>query len=154
MIRLITALLLLVSLAPAVSGQGKLVTTSKNERTLLETIGTLSAAHLYQAFLNIGMLADGRAQGTYNEKEAAEVLQTVVTLVKTVDAQLISVTKLELAKEDREAMEQLRKISLLLQQEADELSAFWKSGDEARGSKYQKLREEAWQSLSKVLGIK
>jgi hypothetical protein len=126
---------------------------NKSERQqMLETIGGLSAGHVYQSFLNIGLLADGKAQGTYEDKAALEVLRSVSSLMDTLDRQLDRISKLELAQADRDTIAQVRKASTLLRQQAGELEAFWKTGDKSRSTNYEKLRQEAWQAISKLLG--
>ncbi|TMQ30046.1 MAG: hypothetical protein E6K70_24810 [Planctomycetota bacterium] len=55
---------------------------------LLETIGTLTSAHYYQTYLNIGLIADGKARGTYTEADAVKVLESVLSLLKSVDRKL------------------------------------------------------------------
>src|SRR5438552_14730240 len=54
--------------------------TASERRQLLETVGTLTAAHCYQTYVNIGLLADARAKGTYADKDASKVLDSVLTL--------------------------------------------------------------------------
>src|SRR4051794_11911775 len=41
---------------------------------LLETVDLLASVQLYQTYLNIGFLADGRAEGTYEDDDAKRIL--------------------------------------------------------------------------------
>ena len=41
---------------------------------LLQTVGSLAATHLYQTYLNIGFIADAKVEGSYEEKQAKELL--------------------------------------------------------------------------------
>jgi hypothetical protein len=120
---------------------------------LLHTVGALAAAHLYQSYLNIGFLADGKAEGTYEEKDAVQILSSVVGLMDALNQQLDAVAKFDLDQEDRKSLEECREISALLRQQADELQAFWRTGDKKHGEKYDSLRQQSWQRVSKLLGL-
>lgn len=126
----------------------------KDREQLLRTVGALSAGQLYQTYLNIGFMADGKAEGVYEEKDIQQIMGSVVSLMDTLDKELEKVAKLDLTKEDREAVDQFKKLSGLLRTQADELQAFWKTGDKDRGAKYEKVRQEAWQGISKLLDLK
>jgi hypothetical protein len=137
------------------SGQEKKAAAADKDgrKQLLETVGALAAVHLYQSYLNIGLIADGKAEGIYGEKESQQILASVLPLMDMVDKQLAKVSKLDMDKQDRDGLEQLGRLSKLLRQQAEELQAFWKTGDKERGAKYEKLRKEAWEGISKLLGL-
>lgn len=119
----------------------------------LQTVGLLTTAQVYQAYLNVGFVADGKATGAYDEKEAFQILDSVLNLLNASDKQLEKLMKLELSRGDREGLEHLRKLSSLVRQQGEELRGFWKTGDKERSSKYEKLRVEAWDGISKLLGL-
>ena len=58
---------------------------------LTETVGLLSGLYLYQTYLNIGLLADGKAERLYDEKASRQVLASVVTPLDAVDRQLAQI---------------------------------------------------------------
>jgi hypothetical protein len=120
---------------------------------LLETLGSLAGSQLYQSYLNIGFIADGKAEGTYEEADIQQILHSVLALMDTLDKKLDQLLKLDLNKDDRESIQEIRRLSKLLRQQADELQAYWKSGDKATGDKYEKARKEAWAGISKLLGL-
>jgi len=124
-----------------------------DREVLLETLGALAGAQLYQSYLNIGFIADGKAEGTYEEKDIQQILSSVLTLMEALDKKLDQVGKLDLSKDDREGIAEIRKLSGLLRLQADELQAFWKTGDKARADKYEKTRQQAWEGISKLLGL-
>src|SRR5437016_2780298 len=68
------------------------------QRLLLETVGTLAGAHLYQSYLNIGFIADGKTEGTYQEKDIQQILGSVTALMESLDKKLDLVAKLDLSK--------------------------------------------------------
>src|SRR5689334_96592 len=70
----------------AVSGPN--LPSGEERRQLLETIGTLTAAHCYQTYLNIGFVADGKARGSYTDDEAYRFLDLIVSLLDSVDRKL------------------------------------------------------------------
>jgi hypothetical protein len=122
-------------------------------RHLLETIGALTAAHCYQAYFNIGLLADGRAKGTYTDKDATRVLDSILSILRSVEQKLTGLDKLALEEADRASLAQMREISLLLRRQAGELQSFWDNGREEDAARYESARKDAWAAISKLLGI-
>jgi hypothetical protein len=122
-------------------------------RQLLETIGVLTAAHCYQTYFNLGLLADGRAKGTYTDRDASRILDSIFSLLSSVDRKLAALDKIELDKEDRASLDQMRELSALLRQQGKELQAFWDNGREEDATRYESVRKDSWAAISKLLGI-
>ena len=120
---------------------------------LLETVGCLTAAHYFQAYLNIGFIAEGKAKGTYTDTDARKVLDSVLSLLNSTDAKLEALGKVDLDKDDRERLEQLRAASALLRQQGKELQAYWETGKDENAAKYESLRKNAWATIGKLMGI-
>jgi len=120
---------------------------------LLETVGCLTAAHYFQTYLNIGFIAEGKAQGTYTDKDARKVLDSVLSLLNSTDGKLEALSKIELDKDDRERLEQLRAASGLLRQQGKELQTYWETGKDENAAKYESLRKNAWATISKLMGV-
>ncbi len=120
---------------------------------LLETVGLLSGLYLYQSYLNIGLLADGKAEKTYDEKAARAVLTTILTPLQTADEHLEKVAKLTRTPADRDAVDKLRTVITLLRQQGRDLMAFWDSGKPEDGAKYEATRKEAWRQINLLLGL-
>jgi len=127
--------------------------TAAERRQLLETIGALVAAHCYQTYFNIGLLADGRAKGTYNDKDALRVLDSILSILATVEQKLAALDKLALDKEDRASLAQMRELSHLLGRQANDLEALWDNGREEDAARYESTRKDAWAAISKLLGV-
>jgi hypothetical protein len=127
--------------------------TAAERRLLLETIGVLTAAHCYQTYFNLGLLADGRAKGTYTDRDAARILDSIFSLLSSVDRKLAALDKMELDKEDRASLNQMRELSALLRQQGKELQAFWDNGREEDATRYESVRKDSWAAISKLLGI-
>jgi hypothetical protein len=122
---------------------------------LTETVGLLAGVQLYQTYLNIGLLADARAEGTYETADVELLLQSVYKPLVIVEKQLEKVGKLKgMTKEDTEALGQLTKIAGLLRQQGEELTAFWNSGEEAKGKKYEATRQKSWTEIEALLDLK
>jgi hypothetical protein len=124
-----------------------------DRRQLLESVGALTSASCYQTYLNIGFIADGKAKGAYSEKDAARILDSVLSLLGSIDRNLAAIGKLELDKQDRESLDQMRDLSDLLRQQGKELKAYWDSGKEEDGARYDNARKDSWAAIGKVTGI-
>jgi len=122
-------------------------------RQLLETIGVLIAAHCYQTYFNIGLLADGRAKSTYNDRDANKLLDSILSILGTVEQKLTTLDKLGLDKEDRASLDQMRELSSLLRRQANDLRAWWDNGREEDAVRYESSRKDAWAAISKLLGV-
>ena len=127
--------------------------SSAAERGLLQTIGALTAAHYFQTYLNIGFIADGKGHGIYSEKDARRVLQSVLTLLDSVDRRLETLKHVNLNKDDLESLEQMRAISALLRQQAKELQNYWERGQDEDLNRYESIRKNSYAAISKLLGI-
>jgi hypothetical protein len=137
---------------PAKVAGGENKKAGERER-LLETIGSLTEAHCFQTYLNIGLIADGKAKGTYSDKDARKVLASVLSVVHLMEQKLDALDKMDLTKDDREKLEQLRAVSALLRQQGNELLAYWDNGKEEQAAKYEELRKNAWATISELMGI-
>jgi len=128
-------------------------THTAQERKLLETVGALTAAHCYQTYLNIGFIADGKAKGAYTNQDANKVLDSVLSLLSSVDRNLAAIGKIDLDKQDRDSLEQMRDLSALLRQQGKELQAYWDSGKEEDATRFDNTRKDSWAAISKLTGI-
>ena len=121
---------------------------------LTEAVGLLAGLQLYQTYLNIGMLADIRAEGLYEAGELTQLLGSVVTPLEQVDRQLEKVAAIKtLPKEDVAALARMRKIISLLTAEGNSLQAFWVTGVEDHAKKYEASRRAAWKELDALLEL-
>jgi len=123
-----------------------------NDR-MLETLGGLSAAHLYQSYLNIGLVADAVEKDTYTAAHASQMLTTVSGLMDVVDKQLERLAKMDLGADDKRDVQRIRAISSLMRVQIASLQAFWLTNDQQHAVRYHQTREKAWAGLSEVLGL-
>src|SRR5262249_19902328 len=126
----------LVVAAPAAHTEG----SGNSQSALTETVGLLSGLYLYQTYLNIGLLADGKSERLYEEKAARAVLASVVKPLDAVDQQLATVGTLAATETDRHAANRLRGAVALLRRQGTELTAFWDTRDPAAGARYEATR--------------
>jgi len=124
-----------------------------DRRRLLETVGALTAAHCYQTYLNIGLIADGKAKGTYSKQDAYQVLDSILSLQSSIERNLSRLAKLDLDKRDLESLEQMRDLSALLRQQGKDLKAFWDSGKEEDAARYDDTRKDSWAAIGRLTGI-
>jgi hypothetical protein len=136
---------------PAEPGRRAKAADERNQ--LLETVGCLTAAHYFQTYLNIGFIADGKTRGTYTDRDARKVLDSVLSLLNSTERKLEALDKIELDRGDRARLEELRAVSALLRQQGKELQAYWDSGKDENAARYETLRQNAWATIAKLMGI-
>jgi hypothetical protein len=120
---------------------------------LTETVGVLAGMNLYQSYLTIGLLADGKAERLYDEKAARSVLASVLTSLATVDQQLEKAGAAMQTAGDQAALAKVRGVVGLLRRQGKELIAFWDSGRPEDGARYEATRQEAWKQIVALLGL-
>jgi hypothetical protein len=120
---------------------------------LTETVGMLSGLYLYQTYLTIGLLADGKSERIYEEKAARGVLTSVLTPLESVDKRLEGLTGVLKTAPDREAITRLRQTVGLLRRQGAELTAFWNTGRPEDGARYEATRQEAWKWVVALLNL-
>jgi hypothetical protein len=126
----------------------------------LEAVGGLSAAHLYQTYLNIGMLADATENDVYTEDDARKLLDTIMAWMDNVDKQLARLLDTSLDADDQKKVLQVRGLTGHLRVQGKELRAYWDTpesdmaGKKDHEMKFHKAREDAWTGIRELLGIK
>ncbi len=130
---------------PALPGEGR--------DDALEALGSLTAANLYQSYLNIGLLADARESDVYTAAEAEKLLDSVTRLLDSVDRQLERTVGGNLKSEDREAVQQTRRLGAQLRSQAGELRAYWRTGKKEHAEQFQQARRESWTEIRELMGF-
>jgi hypothetical protein len=124
-----------------------------NEERLMSALGSLTAAHHYQSYLNLGLLADGWEKDVYEEDEAMKMLAVVEGMIEGVDRQLARLEKASAKEDDRKALARSRELGALLKKQAKELAAYWEGGEKEHADAFHKAREMAWSCLKELLKI-
>lgn len=132
--------------------------TVRNDRSA-EALGSLTAAHLHQTYLNIGMLADAAENDVYTAEESRRLLETVQALVDTVDQQLGRISESSMDAGDQKKLARARQVAGLLRSEAKHLQAYWdtpeteKEKKKEREAAFHKVRQFAWEGIKELIGI-
>jgi hypothetical protein len=121
---------------------------------LIESVGMLGGLNLYQAYLNIGFIADGKSQGIYADDDAAELLGSVLTPLESMTEQFDKAAKISGSKDDKATIVRVTKAAGMLKTQGQNLVTFWNSGKEADGNRYEASRKQTWTELSDLLGLK
>jgi|SRR5579884_1039291 len=124
------------------------------QEPLVSALGGLTAAHLYQTYLNLGLLADGVEKEVYTTDQGKKVLEEITGLMDTVDRQLSLVPPAALKADDRKALERIRTVHAQLRTQARELREYWTTDDKEHAEKFQKARTDAWAGIKELLDIK
>jgi hypothetical protein len=126
---------------------------AKAKGIFLEALGGLSAIHLYQTHLNIGLLADNVESKAYTVDDAKKRLNLVMGFVDSVEEKLTKVEKAGLDADDVEALQDIKAMTGLLRLEAQTLASYWTDGTKEQADQYQQARKAANTGLAKALGL-
>ncbi len=132
-------------------GAKKAAPAKPKQELYLETVALLTVGHLYQTYLNIGLLADGVENDVYGKPEAVTMLADVTNTLLMVDRQLARLLDSQLSSDDEEDVQHVRMLSTLLRQQARELKAYWDDPTEEQARRYKKARETAWEGIQPLL---
>jgi hypothetical protein len=134
------------------------VPATRQDRTA-EVLGGLTAAHLHQTYLNIGLLADAAENDVYSAEEGRRFLETILSLINSVDQQLEQVSPAMLSAAEQKKLAQARQVAGLLRTEAKLLQAYWDTPDADKEKKkekeaaFHKVRKSAWEGIKELTGI-
>ncbi len=120
---------------------------------VVEALGGLTASHLYQTYLNIGLLADSVEGEVYEKDEARRVLETVAGLMTAVEQQLDSASRQSLKGDEKKAIEQARQVTASLRTQVRELQNYWDKGDKENVTRFHQARKDAWDGIKSLLNI-
>jgi hypothetical protein len=114
---------------------------------LLEVVASLTGAHLYQTYLNIGLLADAVETELYEREEGEKWLGTVTATLDAVDQQLgrIPVTRLKAGQHKH--LVRVKELSALLRVQTVELRKYWETGKKEHADLFQKARTDTWKGM-------
>ena len=151
---LAVAVFAVATAAPAQPPAPAKASPADDHAVLTETVGLLAGLQLYQTYLNIGLLADARADGLYEAAELTQLLGSVVVPLEKVEKQLDKVAGLKsLTEGDAAAVARMRKVAGLLREQGKTLQSFWDTGVADDGKKYEETRQAAWKELSDLLQL-
>ena len=108
---------------PAVATNADATPAAKDEtqpNPTMATLGSLTAVHLYQTYLNLGFLADGVEYDAYSDGDAKELLASIADMIDGVDRQLEDLAR-DSGPRDQQKLTQVRGLIALLRIQAAEL---------------------------------
>jgi hypothetical protein len=123
------------------------------EAPLTAAVGALTAAHLYQTYMNLGLLADAVEKEVYTPATGRKLLEEVTTLTDAVEQQLARVPEEALTAEERRSLERVYRVLTLLRTQAKELRLYWDTEAEEHVVRFQKARAEAWAGIKLLLNF-
>lgn len=143
---------------PGLPLQGGKVTSQPGKPTaipeaVVEALGGLTASHLYQTYLNVGLLADSVEGEVYEKDEARKLLDTVSGLMGEVERQLDRIGRQSLKDEEKKAVEQARSVMANLRTQVRELQNYWENGEKDHVTKFHQARKDAWSGIKDLLNI-
>jgi hypothetical protein len=118
---------------------------------LLDVLGGLSGAHLYQSYLNIGFLHDGIEGELYTLQQARGWLASVDRTLEAVDQQMERIPAARLEPAERKRVARVRALAALLRTQVRELRLYWENDEEEHKQRYHKAREESWAGIQALV---
>jgi hypothetical protein len=118
---------------------------------VIEALGGLTAAQLYQTYLNIGLLADAVEGEVYEKDEARNLLDKVSGLMTEVERQLDRVA--QPTDEAKKYLDQARSVMAKLRSQSRELRSYWDTDEKDHVTKFHQARQDAWTGIKTLLGI-
>jgi hypothetical protein len=127
----------------------------ERESLHLNTIGTYSAGFVLQSYGYIGVLADVLSQKVYDSEMVSSMLGETVTFLKNANQQLnlYQDKSLQISQADQQFINGISQIIKELTIEAEALSDFAKSHNQADLDRFEASRKQAWAGIKKTLGV-
>ena len=140
--------------SPALAQPGSSAPSTAAQVQTAETVGLLATLYLYQTYLNIGLLADCRAEEVYDDKQVESLLVSQLGPLDAVERQFQSLQKQARSPAERASLEQMQKVIGPLRRQGKHLHAYWHGDKESDAQQYQAARQESWRHLSALMGLK
>ena len=121
--------------------------------TVSEAIGGLAASHLYQTYLNIGLLADSVEGEVYEKEEARRLLDTVAGLTSAVEQQLDRVGHQSLKDDEKKALNRPARSLPAFGHRCANCRNYWEEDDKDHVERFHKAREDSWKGIKALLNI-
>ncbi len=119
--------------------------------SMLTYFRDLTIAHLYQTYLNIGLLADGVAKKAYTAEEGKKLLVEISKVMDTLERQLAQLPEEELRQDEKKQLDTIRSILSRQRSEIKELKDYYSTSEEEYVLKFQKIHKSVWADLEKLL---
>jgi hypothetical protein len=130
-------------------------TAEQRETRLLESLGTLSSAFIYNAYVVIGSVSDATVDGVYTDSLATAVLQEQQGMLDVVIESLNMLVKEKALKDvnDVKYVNTLNPILKGLKAQAQSYMDFLKTKNTVHTTEFARLRKSNWKSICVILNI-
>lgn len=119
----------------------------------LYAVGSLAAGNVYLSYLVLGTVADGYAQGIYDDVVATSIVSEALFLNSNADDSLNTLLSTgNLTPEDESVIQRIRGVYQLLTNQGEALIRFISDPNDT-GELFQRSRELAWNEISLLLGF-
>jgi hypothetical protein len=126
------------------------------DQDVREAFGGVSSVTVYNTYLTIGAIADAHVNDVYDAERVKELMDEQVTMLQTVIdllSKCLVVKSNGLPAEDVVYVKDLIACLESLKSEADGLSYYAITGNEASQLKYNTNRDQAWIQIKALMGI-
>ena len=122
----------------------------------LETMGSLSAFSLYDAYCVIGVMADAYIGEVYEAEYVTQIIGEQIILLTTFTEAMDKLNNSGFITEqsDKDYIASSKECASLLSKEAEALQNYLKDPTTANSDSFQNNRNSAWIKISALLGIK
>jgi hypothetical protein len=145
---LLTAVTVLVLASAPLYGAG-------DDTVILNTLGYTTGQSVLLTHMAVGTLADAFVAKTYKSGQASEFVTTYINITQGMKEQMGKLLDADtLSKNDTQFVRNTIEVLDLVVQEARELKAFVKSGDDADAQGYDRARKKALKEIKTLLGVK
>lgn len=129
--------------------------TAAQESKMLQSMGGLSAAYLYNTYSAIGSVADGYSGGVYTEKETTDILDNQKQMCGNLIKMLQGLVDDKVLNDQRDVDFMKNTITIIkgLKNQAQYYEDYMANKNDERKTKYDDQRKENWNGISKVLGL-
>jgi hypothetical protein len=130
----------------------------ESPEVVLDVVGSLMSAHLYQTFVSIGLLADAVEEGVYPIPKGKALLATLDSFIEHAEQQLVQLPPSAFpTEEDRRAMETARSLLTKLRKQTKEVAAYWDAKDDKERSEhlanFREARTDAGGMIQKLVNV-
>ncbi|MFI5170949.1 MAG: hypothetical protein ACHQFW_01085 [Chitinophagales bacterium] len=131
------------------------VNAQTGKDTALETLGSLSAFSLYDAYCVIGVMADAFSDDVYEADYVSQIMDEQVTLLTTFNEGMDKLNSSGFITDDadRVYIASAKECADLLTSEAKALKSYTTDPTVANSESFQDVRTKAWAKISALLGI-
>ena len=127
--------------------------TRISARSVARSIGSLAASHVYTSYGFIGVTADAVDTGSLTSAQVIDLMKEVTSMIE-INVKALQRVRAGVGEQDREFLNELLQVYVLLQQEVDTLVTYARTKSTADGEAYESAREAAWLRIKGLLGIR